>query len=98
VVELIKRGLVEPARLRELFNVIEPELFRHPAIDPPTYSFTVRRSWTATTTTANATLPSVGGCFGDRLRRLGNEPALWRDSTVGRGDPGRGGGGVGAPW
>jgi hypothetical protein len=37
VFELIKRGLVEPARLRELFNAIEPELFRYPAIDPPTF-------------------------------------------------------------
>jgi hypothetical protein len=36
VLELIKRVLVEPARLRMLFNAIEPELFRYPAIDPPT--------------------------------------------------------------
>jgi hypothetical protein len=32
--QLIKRGLVGPARLRDLFNAIEPELFRYPAIDP----------------------------------------------------------------
>ena len=37
VSELIKRGLVEPARLHELFNAIEPELFRYPAIDPSTF-------------------------------------------------------------
>ncbi len=35
--ELIERGLVEPARLRELFEAIEPEIFRYPAIDPPTF-------------------------------------------------------------
>jgi hypothetical protein len=32
--EMIKRGLVEPARLRDLFAAIEPELFRYPAINP----------------------------------------------------------------
>ncbi|HEV3093500.1 MAG TPA: DUF6036 family nucleotidyltransferase [Solirubrobacteraceae bacterium] len=32
--EMIERGLVEPARLRELFEQIEPELYRYPAIDP----------------------------------------------------------------
>lgn len=31
---LVARGLVEPARARELFARIEPELFRYPAIDP----------------------------------------------------------------
>lgn len=30
-------GLVEPARLRELFDAIEPELFRYPAIDPAAF-------------------------------------------------------------
>lgn len=29
--------LIENTRLLELFAVIEPELFRHPAIDPPTF-------------------------------------------------------------
>ena len=28
---------VEPERLAELFATIEPELFRYPAIDPPTF-------------------------------------------------------------
>ncbi len=28
------RGLTEPARLRELFAAIEPQLYRYPAIDP----------------------------------------------------------------
>lgn len=31
---MIGRGLVEPHRLRALFALIEPDLFRHPAIDP----------------------------------------------------------------
>lgn len=30
---LLDRGLVEPSRLRELYEEIEPELFRYPAID-----------------------------------------------------------------
>ena len=35
--ELMERDLVKPARLRELFDAIEPELFRYPAIDPPSF-------------------------------------------------------------
>ena len=35
--ELIARGLVEPARLRELHGAIEPRLHRYPAIDPPSF-------------------------------------------------------------
>jgi hypothetical protein len=31
---MIERGLVMPARLRELYETIEPELYRYPAIDP----------------------------------------------------------------
>jgi hypothetical protein len=31
---LIERGLVDRARLAELFDEIEPELYRFPAIDP----------------------------------------------------------------
>jgi hypothetical protein len=34
---MIERGLVEPARLRELYEAIEPELYRYPAIDPPAF-------------------------------------------------------------
>ena len=30
-------GLIEPARLRRYFDEIEPELFRFPAIDPPSF-------------------------------------------------------------
>jgi hypothetical protein len=32
--EMISRGLVEPARLRELFSRVEDKLYKYPAIDP----------------------------------------------------------------
>jgi hypothetical protein len=35
--ELMARGYVEPKRLRELFEAIEPRLHRYPAIDPPSF-------------------------------------------------------------
>jgi hypothetical protein len=35
--ELLARGLVEPGRLRELHEAIEPKLHRYPAIDPPSF-------------------------------------------------------------
>lgn len=31
--EMLDRGLVEPDRLRELYEAIEPELYRYPALD-----------------------------------------------------------------
>lgn len=31
--EMVKVGLVEPARLRELFEAAEPEMYRFPAVD-----------------------------------------------------------------
>jgi hypothetical protein len=34
---MITSGLVRPARLRELYELIEPELFRYPAIDPSVF-------------------------------------------------------------
>lgn len=33
----LEAGLVEPFRLRELFEAIEPELYRYPALDPETF-------------------------------------------------------------
>jgi hypothetical protein len=36
VESMIQSGLVAPARLRELFAEIEPQLIRYPAIDAPT--------------------------------------------------------------
>jgi hypothetical protein len=35
--EMLARGLVEPAKLRSLFEDIEPLLFRYPAIDPKSF-------------------------------------------------------------
>ncbi len=34
---MIERGLIEPARLRELYEAIEPALYRYPAIDPSVF-------------------------------------------------------------
>lgn len=34
---MLERGLVEPARLRDLFAAIELGLYRYPAIDPPSF-------------------------------------------------------------
>ena len=37
VQKMLESGLVEPARLRELYEAIEPELYRYPAIDPSVF-------------------------------------------------------------
>lgn len=37
VEELLSRGLADPERLRELFDAIQPELYRYPAIDPASF-------------------------------------------------------------
>jgi hypothetical protein len=34
---MLKEGLVETPRLRELYDTIEPELYRYPAIDPSAF-------------------------------------------------------------
>jgi hypothetical protein len=34
---MIESGLVEPVRLSELYEAIEPELYRYPAIDPAVF-------------------------------------------------------------
>jgi len=34
---ILRTRLIEPARLRELFTRIEPELFRYPAVDPGSF-------------------------------------------------------------
>jgi len=38
VAEMLQRGLVEPGRLREMFEAIRPQLYRYPAIDPNAFS------------------------------------------------------------
>jgi hypothetical protein len=35
--EMLGRGFVERPRALEYFSQIEPELYRYPAIDPPTF-------------------------------------------------------------
>jgi hypothetical protein len=35
--EMIDRRLVDPARVREYFRRVEPDLYRFPAIDPPAF-------------------------------------------------------------
>jgi hypothetical protein len=37
VSEMLRRGLIVPARVKELFEQIEPWLHRYPAIDPPSF-------------------------------------------------------------
>ena len=35
---MLTSGLVEPLRLRALYEAIEPDLYRYPAIDPPAFT------------------------------------------------------------
>ncbi len=35
--EMVGRGLIEPSRLRDFFEAIEPRLYRYPAIDPKSF-------------------------------------------------------------
>jgi hypothetical protein len=41
--EMLERELVQPSRLLQLFEVIEPQLYRYPAIDPPSFRRAVER-------------------------------------------------------
>jgi len=43
VEEMIRRGLVDRKKLMELFEAIEPRLYRYPAIDPDTFRSAVER-------------------------------------------------------
>jgi hypothetical protein len=38
VAKMIESGLVQPARLREFYDAIDPQLYRYPAIDPSVFS------------------------------------------------------------
>lgn len=38
---MVDSGQVEPPKLRELFEAIEPELYRFPAVDPASLSAAV---------------------------------------------------------
>jgi hypothetical protein len=35
--QFLDRGLVEQPRLRELFEAIQPQLYKYPAVDPPSF-------------------------------------------------------------
>jgi hypothetical protein len=37
VASMLESGLVEPLRLREFYDAIEPELYRYPAVDPAAF-------------------------------------------------------------
>lgn len=37
VLAMRERGLIEPDRILDLYEAIEPELYRYPAIDPPSF-------------------------------------------------------------
>jgi len=41
--QMVDRGLVDLGRLLELFTAIEGQLFRYPALDPPTFRQAVER-------------------------------------------------------
>lgn len=43
--EMLRRGLVDPARAQEYFRRIEPELYRYPAIDPPAFRRAVEQTF-----------------------------------------------------
>ena len=47
VKEMIARGLVDPAEARDQFEVIEPELYRFPAIDPTKFREAVEELFAA---------------------------------------------------
>ena len=34
---MLERGLVSAAELRRMFTAIEPQLYRYPAVDPPSF-------------------------------------------------------------
>jgi len=50
--EMVRRGLVEPARLLDLFEAIVPALYRYPAIDPPSFRRSVEAFLAGGTTPA----------------------------------------------
>jgi hypothetical protein len=45
VQEMIARGLVDPGEARAQFEAIEPELYRFPAIDPPSFRRAVEEAF-----------------------------------------------------
>lgn len=45
VQEMLSRGLIEPAKARAYFSRLEPELYRFPAIHPPTFRAAVQAAF-----------------------------------------------------
>ena len=42
---LVERGVVDPARALEYFGQIEPQLYRYPAVDPPSFKARVEETF-----------------------------------------------------
>jgi hypothetical protein len=42
--EMFQRGLVRPAEMLQLFGLIEPSLYRYPAVDPPAFRRAVEKA------------------------------------------------------
>jgi hypothetical protein len=49
VAAMVDRGLISGAEVRAMFARLEPELFRFPAIDPPSFRRAVEESFPAVT-------------------------------------------------
>jgi hypothetical protein len=45
VAKMVAHGLVEPERLRELYETVEPDLYRYPAIDPAVFRAKVQAAF-----------------------------------------------------
>ncbi|HEY7219031.1 MAG TPA: DUF6036 family nucleotidyltransferase, partial [Candidatus Binatia bacterium] len=43
VEQMFRRGFIEPTKLKNLFDAIVPQLYRYPAIDPPTFRQAVEK-------------------------------------------------------
>jgi len=43
VEQMFQRGFIEPIQLKNLFEAIVPQLYRYPAIDPPSYRQAVEK-------------------------------------------------------
>lgn len=50
VEQMLRRGLIEPAQVKNLFEAIAPQLYRYPAIDPPSFRQAVEKTIQATET------------------------------------------------
>ena len=44
MLQMFRRGLIEPIQLKSLFEAIVPQLYGYPAIDPPAYRRAVEKT------------------------------------------------------